>query len=301
MIRPVSFFKNEETSTNNYYQKETRLIPAEIQKRALSEFDGLVDLLRREEVDVHVIEDTQSPATPDSIFPNNWISFHENGNIILYPMYAVNRRLERRMDVIETISEKFIVLSIEHDLLLHEESNEFLEGTGSLILDRTNHTAFAAYSERTHLELINKFQSITDFKVITFSAFHTVGQERLPIYHTNVMMSVGEQFAVICADAIDDLFERLSVIDHLENLNKEIILISESQVNNFAGNVLQIKNAQGSPLIVMSTRAHASLSLNQKKSLSKHGKLIHSNLETIETLGGGSARCMIAEIFLTPK
>ena len=301
MIRPVSFYMNEQTAVNNYYQKKLEgLSNEQVQDKALSEFDGFVAKLRTAGVNVEVFDDTPDPSTPDSIFPNNWVSFHESGKVWLYPMYAINRRLERREDLLESLSEKFEIESVD-GFLDWEMDNKFLEGTGSLILDRQNKIAYAAISERTNPDVLADFIEKTGYKVVSFIANQTVNGQRLPIYHTNVMMCLGESFAVICADCIDDQKERQRVIDSLEKTNKEIVYITEEQKGRFAGNMLQVQNATGDKFVVMSRAAFTSLTEEQKEQLSKHGQLLHSSLDTIEALGGGSARCMMAEVFLPKK
>ena len=301
MIRPVSFYMNEQTAVNNYYQKKLEgLSNEQVQDKALAEFDGFVAKLRTAGVNVEVFDDTPDPSTPDSIFPNNWVSFHESGKVWLYPMYAINRRLERREDLLESLSEKFEIESVD-GFLDWEMDNKFLEGTGSLILDRQNKIAYAAISERTNPDVLVEFMEKTGYSSVSFIANQTVNGQRLPIYHTNVMMCLGESFAVLCADCIDDQEERQRVIDSLEKNHKEVVYITEEQKGRFAGNMLQVQNATGDKFVVMSQAAFTSLTEEQKEQLSKHGQLLHSNLDTIEALGGGSARCMMAEVFLPKK
>lgn len=300
MIRPVAFGKNEETAVNNYYQKSLGDDEATLQRRAVKEFDDFVDKLRSEGIEVWVVDDTQEPHTPDSIFPNNWISFHQDGKVWLYPMFAKNRRLERREDILNEIKEKFDVSSIG-TFVDWEDQGKYLEGTGSLILDRENKLAYAAISERTHPDVLKDFEEKTGFKVVDFQSYQTANGQRLPIYHTNVMMFVGDRVALICSDSIDDTSERKKVLESLASTGKEIVEITEDQTNQFAGNMLQVKNRKGDSFIIMSTQAYESLRTDQINTLSKYGKIIHSNLETIETLGGGSARCMMAEVFLSTK
>ena len=291
MIRPVAFRMNEQTAVNNFYQKnEENLDERAIQKEALSQFDVFVDRLRSEGVDVTVFEDTVDPSTPDSIFPNNWISFHSDGILRLYPMYAKNRRLERREDIMEKIRSSFMVSNVV-DFTAWERKGFFLEGTGSLLLDRQNNIAYAAISERTMPEVIEDFCKESGYQTVSFHALQTVGDERLPIYHTNVMMCLGESFAVVCLDSIDDDEEKERLIKSLEDTNKEIIEITEGQKANFAGNMLQLVGKEEQRLVVMSSVAFNSLSEHQKTQLSNHGKLVHSDIHTIEKLGGGSARC----------
>lgn len=300
MIRPVAFHLNEETAVNNYYQKIIAgLTTDEIQRQSLQEFDAFVTRLKGEGIEVIVFDDTAEPVTPDSIFPNNWISFQDSGDVTLYPMYAPNRRLERREDIIETLSGSHLI-SGRTSFTSWENENKFLEGTGSLVLDRPNRLAYAAVSERTHRDVLNDFANRTGFTVISFRANQNVRGQRLPIYHTNVMMCVGDAFAVLCDGSIDDPGERDKVIHSLNATGKEVIYITENQKERFAGNMLQVKNRSGEKYIVMSASAYKSLAENQRIKLAKHGKLLRSSLDTIESLGGGSARCMMAEVFL-PK
>jgi hypothetical protein len=303
MIRPVQFRLNEETAVNNYYQKAIEGITAEnVQDKAVKEFDAFVEKLRLAGVEVIVVEDTLIPSTPDSIFPNNWISFHANGAIGLYPMYAKNRRLERREDIVDRLENEGFVVKQKFDFSESEEDNKFLEGTGSLIFDRENRIAYAALSERTHPDVIQHFEEKIDYKVVTFTSNQTVGDKRLPIYHTNVMMAMGDGFAVICLDTIDDATERAMVVSTLEKYGKEVIEISEAQKGRFAGNMLQVENQAGDHIMVMSNAAYGSLDDIQKNSILKYNKeILSSSLDTIEALGGGSARCMMAEVFLPKK
>lgn len=298
MVKPIQFYMNDQTAVNNYFQDTDPDIPkTQIQKQALEEFDLFVDKLRLNGVHVEVFEDLQSSQTPDSIFPNNWLTMHDDGLIITYPMFAENRRKERRDDIIDQLRREFFVHDIE--TFSHwERKGYFLEGTGSLILDRPNKISYAAVSDRTSPEVLEDFCEMTGYTAILFKAMQTVDGERLPIYHTNVMMSVGENFAVVCLDCIDDPVERAKVDFNLKRTGKEIISISEEQVKNFAGNILQVRNANGKPIVVMSEAAHGSFTKNQLKSLQKHGHVLYSPIPTIEKYGGGGVRCMMAEIFL---
>lgn len=301
MIRPVSFYMNEQTAVNNYYQKKLDgLSNEEIQQRALQEFDRFVAKLTKKGIHVEVFDDTKEPSTPDSIFPNNWVSFHDDGKIWLYPMYAENRRLERRDDLIEALRKKYDVQSVD-GFLDWEKERKFLEGTGSLILDRKHMIAYTALSERTNPDVLKDFSEKTGFEVVSFVANQTVDGKRLPIYHTNVMMCLGDTFAVICLDSIDNEAERQNVLDSLKKTRKEVILITEEQKGRFAGNMLQLGTAAGAKFVVMSKAAYSSLTEKQIKKLSSHGELVYSSLDTIEALGGGSARCMMAEVFLPKK
>ncbi|CAM3967381.1 citrulline utilization hydrolase CtlX [Flavobacterium antarcticum] len=302
MIRPVAFRMNEQTAVNNYYQKVLDgLLPATVNAKAQEEFDTFVEKLRSVGVDVTVVNDTLDPDTPDSIFPNNWISFHQNAEVVLYPMFAENRRVERREDILEILEEKGFKIDSINDYTEAEEDGFFLEGTGSLLLDRKNQKAYCALSPRADEELFIEFCEDYDLAPVIFEAFQTVNGERKLIYHTNVIMCLGETFAVICADCIDDKKERKMVLDNLKEDGKEVILITEDQVNNFAGNMLEVKGADDKRYLVMSTSAHQSLTPKQIKQLEKHAEILSSSLDTIEACGGGSARCMMAEIFLPKK
>jgi len=299
MIRPVAFRMNEQTSVNNYYQKVLdNLSPETVNEKAQAEFDAFVVKLRAVGVDVTVVNDTENPDTPDSIFPNNWISFHETGDVALYPMFAENRRAERREDILDVLEDSGFVINEIMDYSSAEEDGFFLEGTGSLLLDRENGKAYCALSPRADEELMIEFCEDFEFTPVLFEAFQTVNGERKLIYHTNVMMCLGETFAVICADSIDDKKERKMVLDSLKGDEKQVILITEDQVNNFAGNMLEVKGANDRRYLVMSDSAYKSLTKKQIAQLEEHVTILHSSLDTIEACGGGSARCMMAEIFL---
>ena len=299
MIRPVAFRMNEQTAVNNYYQKVLDgLLPATVNAKAQQEFDTFVEKLIAVGVDVTVVDDTLSPDTPDSIFPNNWISFHENGDVAFYPMFAENRREERREDLLDILEDKGFVIENIVDYTSAEEDGFFLEGTGSLLLDRVNSKAYCALSPRADEELFIEFCEDFDYAPVIFEAFQTVDSERKLIYHTNVMMCLGETFAVICSDCIDDKKERKMVLDNLKENGKEIIVITEAQMNNFAGNMLEVRGANEKRYLVMSAAAHQSLSPKQIEQLEQHAEILSSSLDTIEACGGGSARCMMAEIFL---
>ncbi|MCF6294661.1 MAG: arginine deiminase-related protein [Flavobacteriaceae bacterium] len=301
MIRPINFRMNEQTAVNNYYQKILEnILPETVNAKAQQEFDIFVEKLLDIGVNVIVVSDTNENDTPDSIFPNNWISFHENATVGLYPMFAKNRRLERREDVLQQLETQGYIINNIMDYTRAEEENIFLEGTGSLVLDRVNRNAYCALSQRADERLLIEFCEDFEYTPIIFSANQTVNGERLAIYHTNVMMCLGETFAVICLNSIDNKAEQKNVVEHLKSTNKEIIDITESQVNTFAGNMLQVKGKDDASYIVMSQAAYNSLGNNQITILEKHGKILYSSLDTIEACGGGSARCMMAEVFL-PK
>jgi hypothetical protein len=295
MIRPVDFKFNEQTAGNNMFQIASS--DSDVQTQALKEFDGFVDLLRKNDVDVTVVDDTLQPETPDSIFPNNWVSFHEDGSVYLYPMFSENRRLERRRDILDGLKENFEVNHIS-DLSFYEQQYAFLEGTGSMVLDRTNKIAYACLSVRTDEEVLNNFCMLTGYQPVPFQA---VDGSNFPIYHTNVMMCIGDRFAVICLDSIRNPEEKLNVTVSLKSSGKEIIEISLEQMNKFAGNMLQVTNAAGESLLVMSEQAYLSLNAEQITALEQYSHIIYAPLYTIEKNGGGSARCMLAEIHLPSK
>lgn len=298
MIRPVNFRKNEQTAVNNYFQEDINLDNKTVIKNAQKEFDALVEILRAKGVNVIVVEDTKTPDTPDSIFPNNWISFHSNGTVGLYPMFAENRRNERREDILNTLEEQGFIIENVMDYTSAEEDNLFLEGTGSLLLDRVNKKAYCALSDRANEELIIEFCEDFDYLPVIFNAYQSVGDKRMLIYHTNVMMCLAEDFAVICLDSIDDKKERKNVVKHLKENDKELVVISEEQIHHFAGNMLQVLGANDKRYLVMSSAAYNSLNSAQINSIEKYCEILHSSLKTIETCGGGSARCMMAEVFL---
>ena len=301
MIRPVSFRSNEQTAINNYYQKVLdSLTPETVQFQALQEFDNFVVKLRAIGVQVIVVEDSIDTDTPDSIFPNNWISFHENGDVGLYPMFAENRRLERREDVFDMLEDAGFVIENIVDYTAAEDDKLFLEGTGSLLLDRVHRKAYCALSPRADEDLLIEFCEDFEFTPVPFVSYQNVDDKRLPIYHTNVIMCLGEKFSVICLDSIDDKKEKKNVIKHLKEDRKEIISISEEQVNSFAGNMLQVLGKNNERYTVMSNAAYESLSKQQINQIEKYSKIVYSSLDTIEACGGGSARCMMAEVFL-PK
>lgn len=299
MVRPTSFRSNEQTAVNNHYQKYISDVSQEtLQRNAQVEFDSFVRNLKHIGVNVIVFDADDDLDTPDSHFPNNWISFHENGTVGLYPMFAENRRLERREAILNQLENEGYEIKHILDYTSAENDNLFLEGTGSLLLDRVNRKAYCALSERANIELFIKFCEDFEFSPIIFTAFQTVAGKRKPIYHTNVMMCLGEAFAVICLSCIDDKKERKQVIKSLKKDGKEIIIISEKQVDNFAGNMLQVKGHKGQAYLVMSEAAYSSLNSFQVKTLEKYTKILSCSLNIIETCGGGSARCMMAEVFL---
>jgi hypothetical protein len=293
MIRPVNFGFNEQTAGSNAFQNRNAE-QQQVQDKALKEFDGLVDVLRQNGVEVIVVDDTLEPHTPDSIFPNNWVSFHGDGTVFLYPMLAENRRLERREDIIMDLEDEF---KIKHviDLSRFEHEHKFLEGTGSMVLDRENKIAYACLSPRTDKDVMYLFCSQSGYKPVLF---HAVDEKGMDIYHTNVLMCIGSKFAVICLDSIKDEDEKNSVTSILKLTHKDIINISFAQMNQFAGNMLELQNKSGDSLLVMSQNAYQSLTATQKTNLEKYCRIVYTDINTIENNGGGSARCMIAEIHL---
>lgn len=300
MIQPVNFVFNPETAVSNHFQQSTDSDNQVIltSQNALVEFNTMVSKLIDCGVNVQVIEDTKDPFTPDSIFPNNWISFHQSGKIVLYPMEAKNRRLERRSDIIDFIKSKYKVESIL-DLSYFEQQNLFLEGTGSLVLDRANKIAYACLSSRTSKTVLETWkENFEDYEIISFEA---KDQNQLAIYHTNVMMCVSDTFAVICLESISNLEERINVISKLKETKKEIIEINLNQMNDFAGNMLMVKNTEGKKFICMSKTAYSSLNSNQKNNIIKFCEILYFDIPTIEKNGGGSVRCMMAEICLPTK
>ena len=298
MIEPVAFGFNAETAANNYFQIEQK--GADIQEKALAEFNNFVDQLRNHGINVITIQDTLQPHSPDSIFPNNWVSFHAEGTVNLFPMFAINRRVERRQDILDQIKEEGFVINSVEDLSHFENEEKYLEGTGSIIFDHDYKIAYGSVSLRLDEVLFREFCEKINYTPIVFHSFQNVGIDRLPIYHTNVMMCVAEQFVVICLDCIDDELEREKVQEVIKSTEKELIEISEEQLQQFAGNMLQVQNTEGKQFLVMSQTAYKSLNKEQISNIEKHCEIIYADLETIETNGGGSARCMLAEIFL-PK
>lgn len=295
MIRPVQFAFNHETAVNNAFQVAGD--DAGIQEKALQEFDAMVLLLRQNGIDVTVVDDTVLPYTPDSIFPNNWISFHEDASVVLYPMFAVNRRLERKPAVTAAIADKF-ALTHTVDLTVHEQESVFLEGTGSMVLDRDNKIAYACLSPRTDYFVLSEFCEKMSYTAISFDAIDEQGQ---PIYHTNVMMCIADKYAVVCLEAVPAAHEKEELVSMITKTGKEIIAITRQQMNHFAGNMLQVQNDKAELLLVMSSQAFASLSKDQEVKLSSYNRIIQPVLDTIETNGGGSARCMMAEVYLPLK
>ena len=296
MVRPVRFRMNEQTVVNNYFQEEMDLKNDEINRQAQQEFDVLVEKLRTVGVKVIVVDDIYEQNTPDSVFPNNWITFHQNGDIAIYPMFAENRRRERREDILDKVEAEGFDIENVYDYTDAEKENIFLEGTGAMVLDRVNRKAYCALSPRADEELFIEFCEDFEYTPVIFKAYQQVNNEQLPIYHTNVMMALGVDFAVVCLDTITDKSERKNLLHHLKEDKKEVINITPEQMCQYAGNMLQVQG-KNSTYLVMSNAAYNALTPQQIQTIEKHTQILHSNLETIETCGGGSARCMMAEVF----
>ena len=296
MVRPCAFGYNPETAVNNYFQVP---MPSSgnIQEMALAEFDKMVNALRANDINVLVVDDTVTPHTPDSIFPNNWFSTHADGRILLYPMYARNRRLERRDDIVALAQQHNSSKNELLDLSAYEAEGRFLEGTGSIIFDRDNGIAYASISERTDILLFEDLCKKLNYKAISFTARQNAIDNRLPVYHTNVVMCMGKQFVVICMDSIDVESERQMLLETFAQTNKQVIEITEAQMEAFAGNMLQLTNKEGKDVLLMSQAAYKSLNSTQITQLSAYNKLLPIAVPTIEKHGGGSVRCMVAEIF----
>ena len=296
MVRPVRFRMNEQTVVNNYFQEEMDLKNDEINRQAQQEFDVLVEKLRTVGVKVIVVDDIYEQNTPDSVFPNNWITFHQNGDVAIYPMFAENRRRERREDILDKVETEGFDIENVYDYTDAEKENIFLEGTGAMVLDRVNRKAYCALSPRADEELFIEFCEDFEYTPVIFKAYQQVNNEQLPIYHTNVMMALGVDFAVVCLDTITDKSERKNLLHHLKEDKKEVINITPEQMCQYAGNMLQVQG-KNSTYLVMSDAAYNALTPQQIQTIEKHTQILHSNLETIETCGGGSTRCMMAEVF----
>ena len=294
MIRPAGFESNPLTAASNRFQGKSSLSPAEQQDAALREFDALAAALSDAGIEVIVIDDTPEPHTPDAIFPNNWISMHADGRIVLYPMEAENRRTERRMDIVEQLDRSRQISEIV-DLSAHEANGHFLEGTGSMVLDRTNRVAYACISSRTHLDPLGDFAQRLGYDVVAFDAVDSSG---VPIYHTNVLMNVGEKLAVICDEAIPREDQRSAVLERLRDTGHDIVSLSYAQLDAFAGNMLELRNDVGERVIAMSQQAWQSLDPGQRATLEANGRIVTVPIDNIESSAGGSVRCMLAEVHL---
>ncbi|OOG71726.1 citrulline utilization hydrolase CtlX [Algoriphagus sp. A40] len=298
MVRPANFGFNPETAENNFYQKKDGRSAQEIRDLSRREFDGFVSLLRDQGVNVVVIEDSEQPVKTDAVFPNNWFSTHPDGKLILYPMFSPNRRLERRKDIVELLIHSGFKVNEIVDLSFFEESGQFLEGTGSMVMDHPAKVIYACYSQRTHPVPLDYVAKILGYQVIGFDAVQEINGKTSPIYHTNVMMHVGTDLAVVCLDSIPKMAERQMVQESLTKSGKKVIPITPKQKFNFAGNMLEVSNDGGEKFTVMSQAALDSLNVGQIQQIEKYTTIISPSLPTIEKLGGGSARCMMAEIFL---
>lgn len=299
MIRPVQFGFNTETAESNEFQRKdlAQNSPDSAQQEAKEEFDLMISQMEKTGLDLHIYDDNEDKYRPDAVFSNNWVSFHQSGKVVLYPMMAENRRAERRLDIIEDLKKDYKVEEII-DLTYFEEQGKFLEGTGSMVLDRRYKIAYACLSPRTHPEVLDAFAKSLGYETVTFSASD---ENDKPVYHTNVLMCVGDIFAVVCLEAIKDPDERQLVRSVLEQTNKYIVEISLSQMHHFAGNMLMVRNKNQDKFLVMSTQAYESLTKKQRDILSDYARIAHTDLSVIETNGGGSARCMMTEIHLPRK
>ncbi len=293
MVRPAAFGFNSETAESNTFQRELKLSNEEILEQALIEFDGAVDLLRNHGIDVYVVEDSLIPTKPDAIFPNNWISFHENKTLVLYPMEALNRRCERRLEVVLQLQQKFNYTNVI-DLSHFELQGKFLEGTGSIVFDHESKVAFAVLSSRTNEDVLKELCQRIGYKPFVFRAFDSNGH---PVYHTNVVMCMGDDFVVICLKAIPDEESRADLLKEFAQLGKKVLEISLEQMNRFAGNMLLLKDRHGRNKLVLSETAFQSLAEAQVSFLKSRAELIRFQIPTVEFIGGGSARCMLAEVF----
>tara|TARA_B100000524_G_scaffold5523_1_gene3677 strand:- start:10593 stop:11540 length:948 start_codon:yes stop_codon:yes gene_type:complete len=300
MVKPHGFDYNKQTAEDNHFQKGgTGLSSAEIKRAALNEFEAFVKKISAKGIEVIVYDDLATKATPDAVFPNNWFSTHKDGTVYLYPMFANNRRKERRQEVLDLLTQEQ-GFSIDRiiDWSKYEDVGLFLEGTGSMILDRTNNIIYAALSERTSEELVKQYAQEIDSELVAFRSYHNAKQKEVLIYHTNVMLCVAEDYCVICLECITDLTERKTVMDSLKKTNKAIVELSLGQLDHFAGNMLEAKNKANESFLIMSSKAYHSITSDQIAQIQQHSKIIHAPLTTIENYGGGSARCMLAEIFL---
>lgn len=297
MIRPAAFGFNAETAVNNYFQSNPGIAKEVLQQKALSEFDTMVATLRKHDIDVLVIEDTAEPPKPDAIFPNNWLSTSPDGKVFVYPMYAPSRRAEKRDDILDRLANDFVVKDVQ-DWSEFEPEGRFLEGTGSMVMDHVNKLIYAAISERTNLSVLEKFATMNGYQAIVFLATDKEGR---PVYHTNVVMALGEKCCVLCEEAIDEEWELIAVRQLLESTGHAIIAITKEQMHHFAGNMLEVKNKHGENILVMSQSAFNSLRKEQKEMLEAYAQLLPISVPTIEAVEGGSVRCMMAEVFLKRK
>jgi hypothetical protein len=298
MVRPACFGFNQETAASNAFQQVAEpSADAETQRLALAEFDGLAEALQRAGVEVLIAPDTPRPVKPDAIFPNNWVSFHVDGTVALYPMLAPNRRSERREEVLEhVVREGHFHVSRTVDLTHREAEGKFLEGTGSLVLDRAHRVAYASLSPRTDLDVLGEFAQLLDYELVNFEAWDTAAQ---PVYHTNVVMAIGTRFAVVCGEAIAQQPHRDAVFNKLRASGHDIVDITRRQMQEFAANLLELAPA-GGHIVALSTTAWRSLGSAQRRILESHAEVVPAAIPTIERIGGGGVRCMLAELHL-PK
>lgn len=296
MIRPVRFASNTQTAASNRFQGKSMLDHAAQNEHAQREFDAMVEKLRAASIDVVVVNDTEEPHTPDSVFPNNWVSFHNDGRVVLYPMEAENRRLERRADILEQLAQQHgYTIKEVVDLSRYEQSGRYLEGTGSLVLDRPNRVAYACLSTRTHLEPLAEFAQRMDYEVMAFDA---VDSDGAPIYHTNVLMNVGEKLATLCSAAIKDESQRAAVLRSLADTGHDAIDLSYEQLAAFAGNMLELRGGNGQRLVALSQQAYDALDDKQRAKLHANGDVVPVAIPVIEASAGGSVRCMLADLHL---
>lgn len=298
MVHPAHFGFNPETAASNAFQiQDLSPKPEDISRSAVEEFDAFVASLRSEGVDVIVVQDTDQPVKPDAVFPNNWVTFHEDGTVVTFPMLSEARRLERREDILQSLGERFEISRRIH-LEAYEQQGKFLEGTGSMIIDRLNGLVYACASPRTNPDLLAEFAQVMGYQPVVFKA---VDAEGIEIYHTNVMMAMGNDFVVICRSSIASAGEWATLENHFKETGKEIVEISLPQMMSFAGNMLQVRGKDNEPLLVMSSEAYQSLEKRQIEQLERHTRILHHPIPTIERYGGGSVRCMMAEVFLPEK
>lgn len=298
MVRPAAFGPNEETATTNFFQSPTKKLDSQsLQQLALKEFDNMVDVLQQHGINVLVIEDTPTPIKPSAVFPNNWFSTSPEGIISIFPLYAPNRRPEKRDDILKLLAEKFVVKDAQ-DWSEFEAEGKFLEGTGSMVIDHENKVIYTCYSPRTNISVLEEFANANKYRAIAFLATDKNGH---PVYHTNVVMTVGENFVVLCEEAIDEEWELIAIRQLLDSSGHDVIRITKEQMHCFAGNMLQVKNNRGEKILVMSQTTFDSLYKDQKEELSARSILLPISIPVIEQTEGGSVRCMMAEIFLEKK
>ncbi|MGQ0738009.1 MAG: citrulline utilization hydrolase CtlX [Bacteroidota bacterium] len=297
MVRPAAFGFNEETAANNYFQSNPAISKEALQQKALTEFDNMVQTLRRNHIDVLVMEDNKEPPKPDAVFPNNWLSTSPEGKVFVYPMYAPSRRAEKRDEILEQLAKEFVVKDVQ-DWSEFEAEGRFLEGTGSMVMDHDNRLIYAAISERTNISVLEKFAASNSYQAIIFLATDKEGR---PVYHTNVVMALGEKFCVLCEEAIDEEWELIAVRQLLESTGHTIIPITREQMHSFAGNMLELKNSKGENILILGQAAFDALHKEQREMLEAYARLLPVAVPTIEQVEGGSVRCMMAEVFLEKK